>query len=291
MTYQSLTIDNDTDDFLTALLQVDGRCPIKYAGDPTGVVASGFAPVFLINLINGDLYYCSAADGTADGTIWNLVNLNVFPASTTEVGVTRFATDDDFDDESNTVAVTPYSLEGRYAAQGDNADITSLSGLTTPVTVGQGGTGVDTLSGFINSLLPTQTSNATLYLTTNGTDVSWGKLGDGCAPFIKVKLTASLSPLVLGRSYDIDLASASANIILVLPDATISGNAGKQILVFIVSYSGSYYCQINTTGGQTYGGQASGTLSTSGLSSADTIGQSFIFEVNTLGEWNVISSV
>ena len=48
---------------------------------------------------------------------------------------------------SNVVnAITYASLSG-YAASGANSDITSLSGLTTPLSVGQGGTGAATLAG------------------------------------------------------------------------------------------------------------------------------------------------
>lgn len=87
------------------------------------------------------------------------------------------------------------------ANSGANSDITSLSGLTTPLSVAQGGTGASTAAAAIANLvtpgtsgnvmtsngsawtsaalpsdLPSQTGNSGKYLTTNGSVASWGTL-------------------------------------------------------------------------------------------------------------------
>lgn len=60
------------------------------------------------------------------------------------------------------------------AASGANSDITSLAGLTTALSIAQGGTGQTSASNAISALLPSQTGNTGLVLTTNGTTASWG---------------------------------------------------------------------------------------------------------------------
>ena len=54
-----------------------------------------------------------------------------------------------------------------------NLTVQGTLSLTSPLPVASGGTGTNTLSNFINQLLPSQVNNAGMYLTTNGTDVSW----------------------------------------------------------------------------------------------------------------------
>ena len=51
-----------------------------------------------------------------------------------------------------------------------------LSGVTSSgdLTVADGGTGASTANGALTNLLPSQTSNSGKYLTTNGTNTSWG---------------------------------------------------------------------------------------------------------------------
>jgi hypothetical protein len=63
---------------------------------------------------------------------------------------------------------------------GSNFNSTGQLSLTTGVTgilpVANGGTGSTTTTGAANSILPSQTSNSGKYLTTNGTDTSWGTI-------------------------------------------------------------------------------------------------------------------
>lgn len=56
---------------------------------------------------------------------------------------------------------------GNKAAKGVNSDITQLTGLTTPLSASQGGTGR-------TNFLPTQTGNSGKALVTDGNNDSWG---------------------------------------------------------------------------------------------------------------------
>lgn len=60
------------------------------------------------------------------------------------------------------------------AESGNNSDITELSGLTTPLSVAQGGTGQTTETAALNALLPSQTGNSGKFLQSNGTNTAWG---------------------------------------------------------------------------------------------------------------------
>jgi len=66
------------------------------------------------------------------------------------------------------------SAAAPFALKGSNSDITQLSGLTTALSIAQGGTGNTTATAAFNALVPSQTGNSGKYLTTNGTNTSWG---------------------------------------------------------------------------------------------------------------------
>jgi hypothetical protein len=67
-------------------------------------------------------------------------------------------------------------ISSSFASSGANSDITSLSGLTTPLSLPQGGTGQANANSAFNALVPSQSSNSGKYLTTNGTNTSWGSI-------------------------------------------------------------------------------------------------------------------
>ena len=67
------------------------------------------------------------------------------------------------------------------ASSGANSDITSLTGLTTALALTEGGTGATTQAGAANNILPTQTGNSGKFLTTNGTNSSWGTVTESAA--------------------------------------------------------------------------------------------------------------
>jgi len=55
----------------------------------------------------------------------------------------------------------------------------SLSDHTGTLAVASGGTGATSANAAANAILPSQTSNSGKYLTTNGTDTSWGTVSSG----------------------------------------------------------------------------------------------------------------
>jgi microcystin-dependent protein len=67
------------------------------------------------------------------------------------------------------------TLSGDVTGSGSTSITTTLG--TVPIT--KGGTGAITANAGLNALLPTQTSNSGKYLTTNGTDASWGSVSSG----------------------------------------------------------------------------------------------------------------
>jgi len=68
---------------------------------------------------------------------------------------------------------------------GANSSITSLTGLTTALSISQGGTGATTASTAAAALLPSQTSNSGKYLTTDGSgNLSWASVSGYSAPTI-----------------------------------------------------------------------------------------------------------
>lgn len=68
---------------------------------------------------------------------------------------------------------------GNKAASGANSDITSLSGLTTALSIGQGGSGQTTANTALNAFLPSQTSAANKYLKSDGSNTSWASASGG----------------------------------------------------------------------------------------------------------------
>ena len=88
----------------------------------------------------------------------------------------------------------------RISAAGANSDITSLTGLTTPLTVAQGGTGAATLTGL---LLGNGTSSMTATTSSSGIsgvisdETGSGVLVFGTSPTFTTSIT---SPLIIGGS-------------------------------------------------------------------------------------------
>ena len=93
------------------------------------------------------------------------------------------------------------------AAGSANVLVSSLarSDHTGTLAVANGGTGQTTATAAINALLPTQTGNSGKYLTSNGTNTSWGVVTGGSA--FTVSATAPSSPVVGDSWYDTDDAA------------------------------------------------------------------------------------
>jgi len=90
-----------------------------------------------------------------------------------------------------TGTVNGISLSGTVTSSGNltlGGTLSSVS-LTTQVSgtlpIANGGTGQTTANAALNALLPSQTSNSGKFLTTNGTDTSWGTAVTITFPFYK----------------------------------------------------------------------------------------------------------
>lgn len=120
-----------------------------------------------------------------------------------------------------TGTVNGISLSGTVTSSGNLTLGGALSGvdLTTQVTgtlpIANGGTGQTTANAALNALLPSQTSNSGKFLTTNGTDTSWGTAVTITFPFYKSSGTLDTIALV-SNSYlpFYNYASTAKNIAL-----------------------------------------------------------------------------
>lgn len=93
------------------------------------------------------------------------------------------------------------TLSGDVSGSGSTAITTTLA----TVSIAKGGTGQTTANAGLNALLPSQTSNNGKYLTSNGTDSSWGAVVGG--PAFTVSATAPVSPASGDRWYDTSTGS------------------------------------------------------------------------------------
>lgn len=93
------------------------------------------------------------------------------------------------------------TLSGDVSGSGTTAITTTLA----TVSIAKGGTGQVTANAAVNALLPSQTSNSGKYLTSNGTDSSWGAVVGG--PAFTVSATAPVSPASGDRWYDTNTGS------------------------------------------------------------------------------------
>jgi hypothetical protein len=74
-------------------------------------------------------------------------------------------------------------LTNKTIAGADNTLTVRLANdVTGTLPIGNGGTGQTTANAALNGLLPSQTSQSGKYLTTNGTDTSWGTVTSYSAP-------------------------------------------------------------------------------------------------------------
>lgn len=134
------------------------------------------------------------------------------------------------------------------AASGANSDITSLSGLTTALSIAQGGTGQTSASNAINALLPSQTGNAGLVLITNGTTASWGS-----------PLTVGASTTLSGTATDITGIRSGARRITV--NFVLASTNGTSAIALQLGDSGG----IETTGYVSGCASIDGTNATSAI--------------------------
>lgn len=92
------------------------------------------------------------------------------------------------------------------AASGANSDITSISGLTTALSIGQGGTGQTTANAAFNALAPSQSAQSGKYLRTDGTNTAWDQIDISTAD-----ITGTL-PIANGGTAATTAAAARTNL-------------------------------------------------------------------------------
>ncbi|MDP4287090.1 MAG: hypothetical protein Q8922_04055, partial [Bacteroidota bacterium] len=103
------------------------------------------------------------------------------------------------------------------AASGVNNDITSLTGLTTPLAIAAGGTGATTASGALDNLLPSQAGNSGKVLQSNGTTASWqASSGSGTVTSVGISggstgLNTSGGPITAAGTITLGGTLAAAN--------------------------------------------------------------------------------
>lgn len=125
---------------------------------------------------------------------------------------------------------------GNKAAKGANSDITSLSGLTTALSIGQGGTGQTTANTALNALLPSQASAANKYLKSDGTNTSWASASGGAGELNAI-LNASGADGTTGWTNVSVVSGASSPLNPVITTAFSISNAATTES----STSGGYY--------------------------------------------------
>lgn len=93
-----------------------------------------------------------------------------------------------------------------------DGDLSLTTGVTGTLPVANGGTGSTTTTGAANSILPSQTSQSGKYLTTNGTDTSWGTVTSNPGTVTSVSGTAPVSVATGTSTPVISMAAASSGV-------------------------------------------------------------------------------
>jgi len=138
--------------------------------------------------------------------------------------------------------------------------------------IANGGTGQTTASGAINALVPSQTGNAGLYLTTNGTSVSWAA----------ASATASNIPRV--TTFDINARGAR---VALTADVTV--NSGVFAVGDVISFYNTTASTLQLIQGSGMTGRLDGTANT-GTRTIQPFGVCYIW-FNTTTEYIVSGSV
>lgn len=173
MPYFTLTIASGTN-FGNILTQVDNNEPMTYAGNPQGNRASPRAGISCWDSVGMQNYICTATDGSTNpaNTTWQAQNLTVVPATTTISGTVILADDSTAIAGTDAVkALTTHAAAAAFAKKGTNSDITRLTGLTTYLTEGQGGTGFPTVLAAIKAAMPPMVNGQ--FITNDGSNFLW----------------------------------------------------------------------------------------------------------------------
>lgn len=144
----------------------------------------------------------------------------------------------------NSLAPSQSGNSGKFITTNGSSASWSLVSLTTNVSgtlpIANGGTGQTSSNDALNALLPSQTSNSGKYLTTDGTNTSWGTVASGITALtsdVTASGTGSVAATVasvggksaaqVSTSVDDTLAAASANTASVI----VKRDSSKNFLV------------------------------------------------------------
>lgn len=208
---------------------ITGLVPVSQGGTGQSSFTAGFLISDGTSLSTTNLISGNSIDGNIVGNSANVTGI---------VGINH----------GGTGAVTPSTARAALEAarSGSNGDITSLSGLTTPLSIEQGGTGALSAAAALTALLPTQTSNANKFLKTDGTTASWSQI-PSASRVLTVGIDASSIQDCINLASD---ASATTAYIVQIPPGRYTenltlkggvmirgmGNPGDTVSVVITGY-------------------------------------------------------
>ncbi len=137
------------------------------------VTGSSGASTLVSNVLNIPTYTLLGLGGQASSaSLTSLAGLTYVSASFIKMTASNTFS---LDTSTYLTANQTITLSGDVSGSGSTSITTTLA--TVPIT--KGGTGQTTANAAINALLPSQTSNSGKYLTTDGTNSSWGTVSSG----------------------------------------------------------------------------------------------------------------
>ena len=222
-TVQQYWINNATTGAFSLFVRTSGGTPTTVAQGAKGIYYCDGSSIILASDPTLFTLPVSVADGGTGATTASAARLNL--------GITLFA-------DPIVTATTGASVRTTIgaAAAGANSDITSLSGLTTPLSVLQGGTGVTTSTGSGSNVLsstpsivnPTVTNYVeTLYAPAAGSSFTVA-LSDGTVQRFttNANTTVTLPASVAGKSFVIMVQYGGTHTLTWAGGSTLKWNAG-----------------------------------------------------------------
>ena len=223
--------------FATTLLAVssaDLKTPVTLVADPTthrllvDLAGSGAGSVTSVSVVT--------ANGFA-GTVANPTTTPAITLTTTITGILKGNGTSISAAIADTDYLTPGTAASTYATLGANSNITSLSGLTTPLSASQGGTGVAnnnastiTITGAY-ALGLTLSAATSLTLPTSGTVTALGNTTTGSGSIVLATSPTLVTPL-LGTPTSGTLTNCTG-----LPIATGVSGLGSNVATFLATPS------------------------------------------------------
>ena len=174
---------------------------------------------------------------------------------------------------SSTAAGAPFALKGA------NSDITSLSGLTTPLSVAQGGTGVATLTGLAKGTGTTAfvaaTAGTDYLLPPSGTAILKANSGSGLAnatPGTDYVAPGTATTFTAKQTFNGSSSVLASKFVNALEAVTTSGTGLSSTLNYDVTTQSVYYSTASATGNWTVNFRASsGTSLDSTMSTGEAV--------------------